>query len=45
MSVTIFKLNAYGMRWHVMIDGQGIRYSAMTKRQCIDYCKRHELAR
>jgi hypothetical protein len=37
----IIKRNAYGYRWHVMIDGRGIVYSGHTMRSCLDYCKRH----
>jgi hypothetical protein len=41
--VTILKLNAYGQRWHVMIEGRGIVYSAKTKNSCKYYCRRHNL--
>lgn len=40
----ILKLNAYGKRWHVMIDGKGIVHSTDTKGSCLDYCRRHRLA-
>ncbi len=44
MTATLLKLNAYGYRWHVMIEGRGIVYSAETKVECRRYCVRHKLA-
>ncbi len=41
--ITILKLNAYGARWHVMIEGRGIVFSGNTKLACRDYCRRHNL--
>lgn len=40
---TLLKLNAYGARWHVMIEGKGIVYSGNTKSACRAYCRRHGL--
>lgn len=40
---TILKLNAYGYRWHVMIEGRGIVHSGDTKASCLAYCRRHGL--
>jgi len=42
-TATILKLNAYGARWHVMIDGKGIVYSGKTKVSCRQYCRRHNI--
>ena len=39
----IIKLNAYGNRWHVMVEGRGVVYSGKTLRSCKDYCRRHSL--
>lgn len=43
MTAQIIQRNAYGFRWHVMIDGRGIVHSGNTKRSCLDYCRRHSL--
>ena len=40
---TILKLNAYGARWHVMVDGRGVVFSGSTKISCRRYCRRHNL--
>ncbi len=37
----ILKLNAYGHRWHVLVEGRGIVYGGQTKRSCASYCRRH----
>jgi hypothetical protein len=37
----ILRLNAYGARWHVMIDGKGVVFSGTTKASCRAYCRRH----
>ena len=41
MKAEIIKLNAYGARWHVMIDGKGVVFSGATKASCRAYCRRH----
>jgi hypothetical protein len=42
-AATILKLNAYGHRWHVMVDGKGIVFSWNTLAACKSYCRRHGL--
>jgi hypothetical protein len=39
----IFKVNAYGFRWHVFIDGREIVHSGHTKASCLAFCRRHNL--
>lgn len=39
----ILKLNAYGARWHVMVDGRGVVFSSSTLESCRAYCRRHQL--
>lgn len=43
MTATILKLNAYGYRWHVMIEGKGIVHSGKTLLSCRRYCQRHQI--
>lgn len=45
MTVTIIKLNAYGQRWHIIIDGKGVVFSGPTKCSCYAYCRRHNLGK
>ncbi len=43
MAATILKLNAYGARWHVMVEGKGVVFSGNTKSGCQAYCRRRGL--
>lgn len=40
---TLLKLNAYGGRWHVLVEGKGVMYTGGTRRDCLAYCRRRGL--
>ena len=42
-TATLLELNAYGGRWHVLVDGKGVMFTGQTKADCLAYCRRRQL--